>query len=78
MGDLFVHPHSLSERACGSLVRLTPPWEADVHAQVLASFGEGTFGYSDAVTTPEQILVVFERERGLWQTHFSTEISAGH
>ena len=78
MGDLFVHPHSLSERACGSLVRLTPPWEGDVHAQVLASFGEGTFGYSDAIMTPEQILVVFERERGLWQTHIFTEMSAVH
>lgn len=36
-------------------------------AEVLASFGEGGFGYSDMVALGRELLVVFERDRGLWE-----------
>ena len=65
--DLFVHPHSRLARRDGALVRLAPPWEERMSAEVLASFGEGGFGYSDMVALGRELLVVFERDRGLWE-----------
>ena len=57
----------MDARACGEIVRLTPPWEGEVRAEVVASYGEGAFGYSDATVDGDEVVVVFERDRGLWE-----------
>lgn len=67
IGALFVHPGRMDARACGETVRLTPPWEGEVRAEVVASYGEGAFGYSDATVDGDEAVVVFERDRGLWE-----------
>ena len=67
IGSLFVHPGRMDARACGEIVRLTPPWEGEVCAEVVASYGEGAFGYSDATVDGDEAVVVFERDRGLWE-----------
>ena len=67
IGALFVHPGRMDTRACGEIVRLTPPWEGEVYAEVVATFGEGAFGYSDATVDGDEAVVVFERDRGLWE-----------
>ena len=67
MGDLFVHPHSLSARERGTLLRLTPPWEGTVRAECVASLGIGGFGYSDALRSGDEAVVVFERDCGVWE-----------
>ena len=67
IGALFVHPGRMDARACGEIVRLTPPWEGEVRAEVVASYGEGAFGYSDATVDGDEVVVVFERDRGLWE-----------
>ena len=67
MGDLFVHPHSLSARERGAVLRLTPPWEGTVRAECVASLGVGGFGYSDAVRSGDEAVVVFERDCGVWE-----------
>ena len=67
IGALFVHPGRMDARACGETVRLTPPWEGEVRAEVVASYGEGAFGYSDATVAGDEAVVVFERDRGLWE-----------
>ena len=67
MGDLFVHPHSLSARERGAVLRLTPPWEGAVRAECVASLGFGGFGYSDAILSGNEAVVVFERDCGLWE-----------
>lgn len=70
--DLLVHPHSRRARRSGALVRLAPPWEEGMSAEVLASFGEGGFGYSDMALAGRELLVVFERDRGLWEATLPT------
>mgnify|MGYP000979385213 CR=1 FL=1 len=67
MGDLFVHPHSLSARERGAVLRLTPPWEGAVRAECVASLGVGGFGYSDALRSGDEAVVVFERDCGVWE-----------
>ena len=67
MGDLFVHPHSLSSRSAGTVVRLTPPWEGNVHAEAVAALDGGEFGYSDLCVCDDEVVIVFERDRGLWE-----------
>ena len=67
IGSLFVHPGRVDARAGGEIVRLTPPWEGEVRAEVVVSYGEGTFGYSDATVAGDEAVVVFERDRGLWE-----------
>ena len=67
MGDLFIHPHSLSSRRAGSVLRLTPPWEGNVHAEAVAALDGGEFGYSDLCVCGDEVVIVFERERGLWE-----------
>lgn len=67
IGSLFVHPGRMDARACGEIVRLTPPWEGEVRTEVVASYGEGAFGYSDATVDGDEVVVVFERDRGLWE-----------
>lgn len=67
IGALFVHPGRVDARACGEIVRLTPPWEGEVCAEVVATFGDDTFGYSDATVGGDEAVVVFERDRGLWE-----------
>lgn len=67
MGDIFVHPHSLSSRSAGTVVRLTPPWEGNVHAEAVAALDGGEFGYSDLCVCDDEVVIVFERDRGLWE-----------
>lgn len=67
LADFFIHPHSLSSRSAGTVVRLTPPWEGNVHAEVVVALGGGEFGYSDVCVRGDEIVVVFERDRGLWE-----------
>jgi putative exo-alpha-sialidase len=71
MGDLFVHPHSLSSRSAGTVVRLSPPWEGNVRAEAVAALDGGEFGYSDVCVRGDEVVVVFERDRGLWDAVFS-------
>ena len=71
LADLFIHPHSLSSRSAGTIVRLTPPWEGNVHAEALAALGGGEFGYSDVCVHGDEVVVVFERDRGLWESVLS-------
>ncbi len=67
VGDLFVHPGRRDARAGGEIVRLTPPWEGPVGSQAVSSFGDGVFGYSDLMSAGDEAVVVFERDRGLWE-----------
>lgn len=67
-GALFVHPGRRDARAGGEILRLSPPWEGSLRAEVVASFGEGVFGYSDVSFVGDEAVVVFERDRGLWET----------
>ena len=67
LADFFIHPHSLSSRSAGTVVRLTPPWEGNVHAEAVAALDGGEFGYSDLCVCGDEVVVVFERERGLWE-----------
>ena len=67
LADFFIHPHSLSSRRTGTVVRLTPPWEGNVRAEVVLALGGGEFGYSDVCVCGDEVVVVFERERGLWE-----------
>ena len=67
LADFFIHPHSLSSRRAGSVLRLTPPWEGNVHAEAVAALDGGEFGYSDLCVCGDEVVVVFERERGLWE-----------
>ena len=71
IGSLLVHPGRVDARAGGEIVRLTPPWEGEVRAEVVASFGQGAFGYSDATVDGDEVVVVFERDRGLWEAKAS-------
>ena len=48
-------------------MRLTPPWEGNVRAEVVVALGGGEFGYSDVCVCNDEVVVVFERERGLWE-----------
>ena len=71
IGDLFVHPGRRDARAGGEILRLTPPWEGEVRAEVVSSLGDGAFGYSDVAFTGDEAVVVFERDRGLWEAAVS-------
>lgn len=71
LADFFIHPHSLSSRRAGSVLRLTPPWEGSARAEALAALGGGEFGYSDACVRGDELVVVFERDRGLWDVVLS-------
>ena len=71
LADFFIHPHSLSSRRAGSVLRLTPPWEGSVRAEALAALGGGEFGYSDVCVRGDELVVVFERDRGLWDVVLS-------
>ena len=66
LADLFIHPHSLSSRRAGSVLRLTPPWEGRVRAEAVAALCGGEFGYSDLCVRGDEVVVVFERDRDLW------------
>ena len=75
VADFFIHPHSLSSRRAGSVLRLTPPWEGSVRAEAVAALDGGEFGYSDVCVRGDEVVVVFERDRGLWDVVLSlTEI----
>ena len=71
LADFFIHPHSLSSRSAGTVVRLSPPWEGNVRAEALAALGGGEFGYSDVCVHGDEVVVVFERDRGLWESVLS-------
>ena len=71
LGDFFIHPHSLSSRSAGTVVRLSPPWEGNVRAEAVATLSGGEFGYSDVCVRGDEVVVVFERDRGLWDAVFS-------
>ena len=66
-GDLFVHPGRRDARAGGEILRVSAPWEGPVVSQAVASFGDGVFGYSDLTSAGDEAVVVFERDRGLWE-----------
>ena len=67
IGSLLVHPGRVDARACGEIVRLTPPWEGEVRSEGVAFFGRDAFGYSDATVDGDEAVVVFERDSGLWE-----------
>ena len=67
VGDLFVHPGRRDARAGGEILRVSAPWEGPVVSQAVASFGDGVFGYSDLTSAGDEAVVVFERDRGLWE-----------
>jgi len=67
VGDLFVHPGRRDARAAGEILRVSAPWEGPVVSQAVASFGDGVFGYSDFMSAGDEAVVVFERDRGLWE-----------
>ena len=69
-GDVFVHPHERDARAGGMLVRLSAPWEGPIRTRRLVSMGPGPFGYSDISGRGDEVVVVFERDRGLWEASF--------
>ncbi len=71
VGDLFVHPGQRDARAGGEILRVSAPWEGPVGSQAVASFGDGVFGYSDLVSAGDEAVVVFERDRGLWEVVLS-------
>ena len=43
-----------------------------IRAEAVAALGGGEFGYSDVCVRGDEVVVVFERERGLWDAVFST------
>lgn len=67
VGDLFVHPGRRDARTGGEILRVSAPWEGSCGAEVVSSFGEGVFGYSDVSFVGDEVVVVFERDRGLWE-----------
>jgi hypothetical protein len=69
-GDVFVHPHEHDARAGGMVVRISAPWEGPIRARSLVSVGPGPFGYSDISGCGDEVVVVFERDRGLWEASF--------
>ena len=71
IGDLFVHPGRRDARAGGEILRLAPPWEGEVRAEAVSSLGDDVFGYSDATVDGDEAVVVFERDRGLWEAAVS-------
>ena len=38
-----------------------------MRAEVVLALGGGEFGYSDVGVRGDEVVVVFERERGLWE-----------
>ena len=52
-------------------MRLSPPWEGNVRAEAVATLSGGEFGYSDVCVRGDEVVVVFERDRGLWDAVFS-------
>lgn len=71
VGGLFVHPGRRDARADGEILRLAPPWEGEVRAEVVSSLGSGAFGYCDVTFVGDEAVVVFERDRGLWEAAVS-------
>ena len=71
VGDLFVHPGRRNARAGGEILRVSAPWEGPVVSQAVASLGDGVFGYSDLISAGDEAVVVFERDRGLWEVVIS-------
>ena len=69
--DLFVHPGRRDARTGGEILRVSAPWEGPVVSQAVASLGDGVFGYSDLTSAGDEALVVFERDRGLWEVAIS-------
>ena len=67
IGSLLVHPGRRDARVGGEILRVSAPWEGEVRSEVVASFGRGAFGYSDATVDGDKAVVVFERDRGLWE-----------
>ena len=67
IGSLLVHPGRRDARVGGEILRVSAPWEGEVRSEVAASFGRGAFGYSDATVDGDEAVVVFERDRGLWE-----------
>ena len=67
IGSLLVHPGRRDARVGGEILRVSAPWEGEVRSEVVASFGRGAFGYSDATVDGDEVVVVFERDRGLWE-----------
>ena len=71
LGALFVHPHATEARREGAVVAV--PENLSDGARVLSRFGDGGFGYSDAVLVADgeagdnRLLVVFERDGALWE-----------
>ena len=50
---------------------MSAPWEGPVVSQAVATFGDDTFGYSDATVDGDEAVVVYERDRGLWEVVIS-------
>ena len=71
VGDLFVHPGRRDARTGGEILRVSAPWEGPVVSQAVASLGDVVFGYSDLTSAGDEALVVFERDRGLWEVAIS-------
>ena len=69
--DLFVHPGRRDARTGGEILRVSAPWEGPVVSQAVASLGDGVFGYSDLTSAGDEALVVYERDRGLWEVVIS-------
>ena len=69
-GDVFVHPHEHDARAGGMVVRISAPWEGPIRARSLVSVGPGPSGYSAISGCGDEVVVVFERDRGLWEASF--------
>ncbi|QRV02620.1 exo-alpha-sialidase [Arcanobacterium phocisimile] len=60
LGNLLIHPHSLTAREAGAIVDMTS-------GEVVYRFDDGEFGYSDAIWHDNQLIVVAERNNELWQ-----------
>lgn len=71
LAEFFIHPHSLTSRSAGAVVRLSPPWDGSVRAEAVAALDGGEFGYSDVCVRGDEVVAVFERDRGLWDAVFS-------
>ena len=52
-------------------MRLSPPWEGNVRAEAVTALDGGEFGYSDVCVHGDEVVVVFERDRGLWESVLS-------
>jgi len=59
LGNLFIHPHSHTDRANGTIVN-TVTGET-------TTISEGEFGYSDAIWDRDELVIIFERESALWE-----------